>query len=236
MAPVLPASRARPDDSVERIVAEHGWIDTDLLQRLTGVVAQCPGLPEVGRWTVDAAALAEAQHSLSRTLDLGGPSGVSIAELTERERAVLDTLVGVESSGGLVRWAQSPTEALHPFVTELRSTPFAPPEPPVSLDAATLRRLRSDGLIVRLEGIWFAATAVTAATEVIGGRLEDRSDGFTVSEARDRLRTSRKFTMALLGHLDELAVTQRRGDLRVAGPRRAVPATPAGAADSDELG
>ena len=236
VSPVLPASRARPDDSVERIVAEHGWIDTDLLERLTGVPAHTPGLPEVGRWTVDAVALAEAQRSLGRTLDLGGPSGVSIAELTNRERAVLDTLVGVESSGGLVRWAQSAAEALHPFVTELRSTPFAPTDPPSSLDAATLRRLRSDGLIVRLEGIWFATTAVTAATEVIGGLLEDRPDGFTVSEARDRLRTSRKFTMALLGHLDDLAVTRRRGDLRVAGPRRSVTAPPAGGTDSDELG
>ncbi|MFM8311063.1 MAG: selenocysteine-specific translation elongation factor, partial [Ilumatobacteraceae bacterium] len=34
--PVLPASKARPDASVDRLVAEHGWIDADSVWVLTG--------------------------------------------------------------------------------------------------------------------------------------------------------------------------------------------------------
>src|SRR5262249_12244375 len=36
IAPVLPASRAHPDRSVDRVIAERGWIDADELQALTG--------------------------------------------------------------------------------------------------------------------------------------------------------------------------------------------------------
>jgi selenocysteine-specific elongation factor len=34
--PVLPASKARPDRSVDRVIAERGWVDADELYRLTG--------------------------------------------------------------------------------------------------------------------------------------------------------------------------------------------------------
>ena len=36
VAPVLPASRARPDRRIERVVAERGWVDADELEALTG--------------------------------------------------------------------------------------------------------------------------------------------------------------------------------------------------------
>ena len=36
VAPVLPASKARPDRSVERVIAERGWVDADELEALTG--------------------------------------------------------------------------------------------------------------------------------------------------------------------------------------------------------
>ena len=34
--PVLPASKARPDRSVDRVIAERGWVDVDDLEALTG--------------------------------------------------------------------------------------------------------------------------------------------------------------------------------------------------------
>ncbi len=36
VAPVRPAARARPDRSVDRVVAERGWVDADELELLTG--------------------------------------------------------------------------------------------------------------------------------------------------------------------------------------------------------
>ena len=52
-APVVPASRARPDRSVDRVVAERGWVDADELDLLTG--ERRP--PVVGRWVVTPDAL-----------------------------------------------------------------------------------------------------------------------------------------------------------------------------------
>ncbi|RIK24268.1 MAG: hypothetical protein DCC51_00910 [Anaerolineae bacterium] len=43
----------------------------------------------------------------------------------------------------------------------------------------------------------------------------------TASEARDLLATSRKYTIALLEHMDELRITRRSGDIRI--PARPIP-------------
>src|SRR6202030_1994459 len=63
--PVLPASRARPDRSVERVVAERGWIEVDQLARLTAVRRP----PDVGgRWVVDPDLLAATRRRLLETV------------------------------------------------------------------------------------------------------------------------------------------------------------------------
>ncbi len=49
VAPVLPASRARPDRRVERVVAEHGWVDAGELEALTGERAW--RRPSAGGWS-----------------------------------------------------------------------------------------------------------------------------------------------------------------------------------------
>ncbi|MEY2553533.1 MAG: selenocysteine-specific elongation factor, partial [Ilumatobacteraceae bacterium] len=51
VAPVLPASKARPDRSVDRVIIERGWIDADELEALTGERRQ----PTVGRYAVSPA-------------------------------------------------------------------------------------------------------------------------------------------------------------------------------------
>src|SRR5207237_10863385 len=56
VAPVLPASRARPDRSVDRVVDERGWVGADDLERLTGERRS----PTVGRWIVSSGAMAAA--------------------------------------------------------------------------------------------------------------------------------------------------------------------------------
>src|SRR5439155_14150402 len=53
VAPVLPASKARPSRSVERVVAERGWVVADELELLTGE----PAAPTLGRWVVAPEAL-----------------------------------------------------------------------------------------------------------------------------------------------------------------------------------
>ena len=74
VAPVLPASKARPDRSVERVVAERGWLDADELAALTGERRA----QTLGRW-VTAPGVVEAMV----TVLAERPDGFTVAELRD---------------------------------------------------------------------------------------------------------------------------------------------------------
>ena len=112
VAPVLPASRARPDRRVERVVAEHGWVDAGELEALTGERLA----PTVGRWVVDPAVVAAAVDQLRDRL----AGGVEVADLTDRERALLDTVddAVVDGTRARLRGTVDPL-AEHPVIAAL---------------------------------------------------------------------------------------------------------------------
>jgi selenocysteine-specific elongation factor len=60
VAPVLPASKARPDRSVDRVIAERGWVGVDDLEALTGERRE----PAIGQAVVSADWLQSTQHEL----------------------------------------------------------------------------------------------------------------------------------------------------------------------------
>ncbi len=95
VAPVLPASRARPTRSVDRVVAERGWVAADDLERMTGERRE----PNAGRWVVSPEALASAMAALGEVVDTAGPLGLDVAALDERRRAVLPMLDGRGGGG-----------------------------------------------------------------------------------------------------------------------------------------
>lgn len=226
VSPVLPASKARPDRSIDRIVAERGWVDVAELERFTGERRTAV----VGTWIVDPAALAAAVVELGEAVAAAGPLGLDMASLDGRRRAVLAAAAGAKGepltdladvavSGGRARRvaAQDPL-ADHPWLAALEAAPFSPP-PPEGVDRGEVRELVRRGLVVAADGTWFAASAITAAGRTVAGLLEASPAGVTVAEVRDALGTSRKFLLPLLGVLDGTGVTRRRGDLRIAGPR-----------------
>jgi selenocysteine-specific elongation factor len=215
--PVLRASKAQPNRSVARVVAEHGWIDADELERLTS--ERRPAT--VGRWVVDPDALALATTRLEAMVDAAGPLGLDIAALDERDRAVLATLDGVVVSGGRAATAGADDPlAGHPFVAALEAAPFTPPSAEeAGVDRAELRELVKRGLVVEQDGIWFAPSAIDDAAARIAALLRAKPDGVTVAEVREALGTTRKWAVPLLTLLDGSGVTRRRGDVRVAGPR-----------------
>ncbi|HET6966220.1 MAG TPA: selenocysteine-specific translation elongation factor [Acidimicrobiales bacterium] len=220
--PVLPASRAAPSHSVERVVRERGWVDAAFLEVITGQRIE----PTVGRWVVDAAALAAMQADLQARCEGAGTAGLDPAALDEHERALLRSGVpgvpGVEMSEGRAVAAalvdRGLSEDARRVLGELEAGKWAPPGLPLS-DRGALRELERRGLAVDAGQAWFATSAVEAAVAVLAQLLEEHEEGFTVSQARDALGTSRKHVLPLLSHLDAAAVTRRRGDLRVAGPR-----------------
>ncbi|MGH9116368.1 MAG: selenocysteine-specific translation elongation factor [Acidimicrobiales bacterium] len=217
VAPVLPAARARPDRSVDRVVAERGWVDATELERLTGERR----VPTVGSWVVAPAVVAELAAGLRRMVDDAGPLGLDVAGLDERSRAVLVGLDGIVVTGGRAR-ADGAADPLadHPFVEALAASPYAPPSPAeAGVDPREVRELVRRGLIVEQDGMFFLPGAVDAAGRVVADLLRQRPDGVTVGELRDVLGTSRKYILPLVNRLDATGVTRRRGDVRVAGPR-----------------
>lgn len=215
VAPVLPASRARPSRSVGRVIEERGWVDAAELERVTGERRE----PTVGRWVVSERARALGLERLQTAVEGAGPLGLDQATLDDRQRALLSKLDGVVVDGGRVRMAATADPlADHPYVAALVAAPFSPPEP-TGIDRATLHELARRGLVVASDGVYFAPASVDAAARRVAELLAGNPEGVTVAQVRDALGATRKHTLPLLAVLDGSGVTRRRGDLRIGGPR-----------------
>lgn len=215
VAPVLPASKARPDRSVERVVRERGFVAVDELERLTGERRQ----PNLGSWVMDPERLTALRAEVEARIEEAGPLGLDVVSLDERQRAVLATLEGIKIEAGRVTAAEAVDPlAGHPYVTALDAAPFAPPGPE-GVDRGELRELVRRGLVVAHEGVYFSSGALDAAARQVAALLRSQPEGVTVAEVRDALGCSRKHTLPLLALLDGRGVTRRRGDVRIGGPR-----------------
>lgn len=215
--PVLPAAKAKPDASIDRVVAERGWVEADRLALLTGQRRE----PDVGRWVVSPAVLEDARTRLQDAVDSAGPLGLDIAGVGERDRAVLRLMEDVATEGGRVRpIGQSDPFENHRYTAALEAAPFTPPDPEAAgVDRSEVRELVKRGLIVEQDGVFFAASTLAAARSAVAEMLADQPDGVTVAEVRERLETTRKYALPLLAWLDGQGATRRRGDVRIAGPR-----------------
>lgn len=215
--PVLPASKARPDLSIDRVVAERGWVEADRLALLTGQRRE----PDVGRWVVSPTVLEDAQVRLRDAVNDAGPLGLDIAGLDERDRAVLSLMEDVAIEGGRVRpIGQSDPFENHRYTAALEAAPFTPPDPETAgVDRSEVRELVKRGLVVEQDGVFFAASTLETARSVLAEMLAEQPDGVTVAEVRERLETTRKYALPLLAWLDGHGATRRRGDVRIAGPR-----------------
>jgi selenocysteine-specific elongation factor len=219
--PVLPARRARPDLSVDRVIAERGWVRPDELERLTGERRE----PTVGWWVVDSARLDSARAELAARIEAAPAPGLDVAELEDRDRAVLATLSDVVVSHGRARTSASAASDLlehHPFVAALEAAPFSPPSPAeFDIDPAEVRQLVRRGRVIERGGLYFAPAAIDQAAALVERLCDDHPDGVTVGQLREAMGTTRKWAVPLAGLLDARGITHRRGDLRVPGPRLA---------------
>jgi selenocysteine-specific elongation factor len=212
--PVMRASRARPDRSVDRVITERGFVEAAQLERLTGTRRE----PNIGKWVCSPETLEAMTAALQEQVDAAGPMGFDTAGLDDLHRAVLASIPGIAVDGGRARAvAQADPLANHDFVERLADAPFAPPDPE-GVDRAELRELVRRGEVIEEDGIYFAASAIDAAAGEAAALLAV-GDGFTVAEFRERLGTTRKYALPLLARLDRTGVTRRRDDVRIAGPR-----------------
>ncbi len=215
IAPVRPASRARPDRSIERVVGEHGWITVDRLELLTGERRE----PTIGGWIVAPGRVEELAAALRTRVAAAGPLGLDIAGLDERERAALATVPDVRVEAGRAFPVEVRDEfADHPALAVLKAGGMAPPSMD-TVDRAVLRELLRRKLVVERDGVMFHPAAIEGAARVAAGLLAAAPTGFTVAEFRDAINGTRKHVLPLLGELDARGITRRRDDVRIAGPR-----------------
>jgi selenocysteine-specific elongation factor len=213
--PVTRASRARPDRSIERVVAERGWVDADRLELLTGITVA----PTIGRWVTTPESLAETRAMVSAAIEEAGELGLDLAPLAEHQRAVAESLDGVTIDAGRARAADAVDPfADHPLAAAIRAGGFAP-EPPADVDRAAVRELTRRDILIERDKVLFHRDTIDAAARVAAELLASDPNGFTVAEFRDRTGASRKFALPLVAELDARGVTRRRDDLRIAGPR-----------------
>ena len=213
--PVLRASRAAPDRTIERVVRERGWVSVDDVEQLTGERVA----PTVGNWLTTAEELAAMRAGLVERVETAGPPGLDLASFDDRERAVLATIDDVVIDASTVRTADSVDPFVdHPYLDTSRTGGFTPPQPD-EVDRGELRELVRRGHVVARDGMYFHADTIDAAARLAAQLLSTLPDGFTVAEFRDATGASRKFALPLVAELDARGVTRRRDDLRIAGPR-----------------
>ena len=134
------------------------------------------------------------------------------------DRLIADGIVG--ASGAALRLPEHSVEVTPPqrtamdaYVAALERDPFPHEAPAIAPELLAL--LAEQGRVVRAaQGVVFdAATYERLAGEVTS--LLRAQGKVTVAEVRDLLGTSRKYTLALLEHLDDEKVTRRVGDERM---------------------
>lgn len=135
------------------------------------------------------------------------------------ERLVAESVI--EDDGSTVRIpGHSPEmDAAQKTITEeylkrLAADPYSPPtDSPI--DPELIAALADRGVVVRAsEDVVFLKSAYE---EMVDGVRKHASDTgqITITDVREMFGTSRKYTLALLEHLDRLQITRRVGDERV---------------------
>jgi selenocysteine-specific elongation factor len=100
------------------------------------------------------------------------------------------------------------------FLKSLKDNPYTPPGELIP-EADILGQLIARQDVVKVaEGVVFSTAAYNEMVEKVTAHLKAKGK-VTLAEARDMLKTSRKYAQALLEHLDGKKITRRVGDERV---------------------
>ena len=213
--PILRVSRAKPDRSLERLIAEHGWITVSDFELLTA--QRLPAV--VGEWLTSPALYDRLRKDLAMQLSKN-PDGVEVSRLKIHEQAVVATLPEVIIEMGRARIKGANSISDHPYAGLFAHAGVTPPDTK-TLDRNIVRQLVQRGLLVDVDGTVFHITAIETARLKVIEILNQNPNGFTVSQFREHLGITRKHAVPLLEALDSRGITKRLDDLRVGGARLA---------------
>jgi selenocysteine-specific elongation factor len=209
VSPVLRPSRAKPDGSVESIIAPHGWLRTDEAARLVG-----DNVPEtIPGWVAATGVVGVTLEQLRKRLE-SGPVPTTV--LSEPERLLIERIPGVVVERGEARLGDRDPVLDHEVVGRVRDGGVTPPSVD-DVDRAVLGRLVRLGIFMTHDGVYFHVDAVGEVNPVLEQLWEANPDGFTVSMLRETLGITRKHAVPLAECLDDRGATRRVGDRRVRG-------------------
>jgi selenocysteine-specific elongation factor len=138
------------------------------------------------------------------------------AALVDEENAL------VRLQGHEVKLTSEQQNRLDAYLKQLNQNPYSP-APDVILEPDLLNLLIDRGQAVKtVAGVIFASAAFEAMTSQIMTRIKQNGK-ITLAEVRDMFQSSRKYTLAILEHLDDKKLTKRVGDDRVVGEKVIAP-------------
>ena len=213
--PILRVSRAKPDRSLERLIAEHGWITVSDFELLTA--QRLPAV--VGEWLTTPELYDTLRKDLALQLSKN-PDGIEVSRLKTHEQVVIATLPEVVIEMGRARIKGANSISDHPYAGLFAHAGVTPPDTK-NLDRNIVRQLVHRGLLVDVDGTVFHITAIETARLNVIEILNQSPNGFTVSQFREHLGITRKHAVPLLEALDSRGITKRLDDLRVGGARLA---------------
>lgn len=212
VAPNTRLSRARPDGSVEAIMAGRGFVPVHEARVLTGRPLEAV----FGDWYATNEVLDSTRTHLERTLARDGT--IDLATLGAPERELLARMDDVVIEAGVARSGRDPGLEEHPIALAIRDGGVTGPDTR-GLDRAVVRRLIQAGIVFEHDDIAFHRGTLDALRPVLARLWQTDPDGFTVSRLRGELSITRKHAVPLAECLDKHGLTMRRGDLRVPGRR-----------------
>ena len=209
--PVLRPSRARPDGSLESLLAPHGWVRSAEAHRRVGhhVEDVIPG------WIAAPSTVAATVEALTAMLRHGP---VALSEREDFERLLLATMDDVTIEHGQARQGARDPALDHPIVARLQHEGVTP-GPLGDVDRATLGRLVRLGVFVTHDNVYFHRDTLVGLVPTLEQLWAEHPEGFTVSDLRTRLGITRKHAVPLAVCLDTCGYTRRIGDCRVRGRR-----------------
>ena len=105
-------------------------------------------------------------------------------------------------------------EAASAFLESLTRDPYSPPGD-MQIDPEIFNVLIQQCKVVKVaENVIFAASAYDDMVQRIKDHIKSQGK-ITVAEVRDLFKTSRKYALTMMEHLDEKKITRRVGDERV---------------------
>lgn len=133
-----------------------------------------------------------------------GPADAQV-QLTKKQRQIRDELLTTIQDAGLM-----------PPTTKAMAASF---DQKISELLSLLNICVEDSLLVRLDdSLHISPTAATDAQKLCADYLQEHGKA-TMSELREAWGLSRKFSVPLCEYFDQIGVTIRQGDVRIAGPK-----------------